>query len=248
MNNPHQNSESLSHKNTLSIIIPVYNEKTYLRNCVERVLAVELPMDLRKEIIIVDDASNDGTNEVIKELAIQYPDTIKALFHKANQGKGTAIRTAIKELTGQFTIIQDADLEYDPNEYPILLQPILQGHADVVYGSRLSGGAPQRVHMFWHLMGNKFLSFTTNLLYNTTLTDMETGYKVFKTEIIKGLNLKSRRFEIEPEITAKIFKRKYRVYEIPISYFGRTYEEGKKISWKDGFIALWTIFKYRFME
>ena len=226
----------------LSVIIPVFNEKNTIQEIVKRVEKIEI----EKEIILIDDFSTDGTREIIKN-NISGNNLIK-LYHSKNFGKGTAIRTGIDHISGDIAIIQDADMEYDPNNYFALIGPITRGDTDVVYGSRLSGGAPQRVYMFWHLMGNKFLSFMTNLIYNTTLTDMETGYKVFKSEILKSLNLKSNRFEIEPEITAKIFKRKYRVYELPISYYGRTYEEGKKITWKDGIGALWAIFKYRFFD
>lgn len=226
----------------LSVIIPVFNEKNSIQNIVKKVEDI----DIDKEIILIDDCSNDGTVEIIKNNINGR--NIKKLFHKKNLGKGAAIRTGIKHISGDIVIIQDADMEYDPNDYHALIWPIVRGDADVVYGSRLSGGAPQRVHMFWHLMGNRMLSFITNIIYNTTLTDMETGYKVFRTDVIKNLNLKSSRFEIEPEITAKIFKQKLRVYELPISYYGRSYEEGKKITWKDGFIALWTILKYRFVD
>lgn len=226
----------------LSVIIPVFNEKNSIQEIIKRVRNV----DIKKEVILIDDFSDDGTREII-ERDIDGDDITK-LYHDKNFGKGAAIRSGIKHVSGDIVIIQDADMEYDPNDYLSLIEPITRGDADVVYGSRLSGGAPQRVYMFWHMIGNKFLSFMTNLFYNTTLTDMETGYKVFKADVIKGLNLKSKRFEIEPEITAKIFKRKYRVYELPISYFGRTYAEGKKITWKDGFIALWTILKYRFLD
>ena len=226
----------------LSVIVPVFNEENSIQEIIKRVQNI----DIEKEIIIIDDFSNDGSREIIKTGIAG--DNITRLYHDRNLGKGAAIRTGIKHVSGDIVIIQDADMEYDPGDYASLIAPITRGDADVVYGSRLSGGAPQRVYMFWHMMGNKFLSFTTNLLYNTTLTDMETGYKVFKADVIKGLNLKSNRFEIEPEITAKIFKRKYRVYELPISYYGRTYEEGKKITWKDGFKALWTILKYRFVD
>lgn len=226
----------------LSVIIPVFNEKRSLQEIIKRVEGIAI----NKEIILVDDFSNDGTREIIKN-DINSNGIIK-LYHDRNLGKGAAIRTGIGHVSGDIVIIQDADLEYNPDDYFSLIEPITRGDADVVYGSRLSGGAPQRVYMFWHLMGNKFLSFITNLLYNTTLTDMETGYKVFRVEVIKGLNLKSNRFEIEPEITAKIFRRKYRVYELPISYYGRTYQEGKKVTWRDGFMALWTILKYRFID
>ena len=226
----------------LSVIIPVFNEKNSIQNIVKKVEDI----DIDKEIILIDDYSNDGTVEIIKNDI--NGENIKKLFHKKNLGKGAAVRTGIKHISGDIVIIQDADMEYDPTDYHALIGPIVRGDADVVYGSRLSGGAPQRVHMFWHLMGNKMLSFITNIMYNTTLTDMETGYKVFRADVIKNLNLKSNRFEIEPEITAKIFKQKLRVYELPISYYGRSYEEGKKITWKDGFTALWTILKYRFVD
>lgn len=225
----------------LSVIIPVFNEKKTIKEIIKKVQNI----NIKKEIILIDDFSNDGSRAIIKNDITG--NNIIRLYHDKNLGKGAAIRTGIKHVSGDIVIIQDADMEYDPNDYFSLIGPITRGDADVVYGSRLSGGAPQRVYMFWHMMGNKFLSFITNLLYNTTLTDMETGYKVFRTEVIKSLNLKSNHFEIEPEITAKIFKKKYKVYELPISYYGRTYEEGKKITWRDGFTALWTILKYRFV-
>ncbi|MGR3319002.1 MAG: glycosyltransferase family 2 protein [Candidatus Anammoxibacter sp.] len=225
----------------LSVIVPIFNEKNSILEIIKKVEDI----DIEKEIILIDDYSNDGTREIIKD-NIKGSNIIK-LYHSKNLGKGAAIRTGIEHVTGDIVIIQDADMEYDPSDYFSLIEPITRGDADVVYGSRLSGGAPQRVYMFWHLMGNRFLSFVTNILYNTTLTDMETGYKVFRTDVIKSLGLKSNRFEIEPEITAKIFKRKYRVYELPIAYYGRTYEEGKKITWRDGFSALWTLVKYRFV-
>lgn len=225
----------------LSVIIPVYNEKNSLLKIVEMVDKI----NIEKEIILVDDCSDDGSREIMEASINGY--NITKLYHDKNRGKGAAVRTGIKHVSGDIVIIQDADLEYDPSDYSMLIGPIVRGDADVVYGSRLSGGAPQRVYMFWHLVGNKFLTFVTNFLYNTTLSDMETGYKVFKTEVLRSLNLVSNRFEIEPEITAKIFKKKYRVYEVPISYYGRTYDEGKKITWKDGFITLWTILKYRIL-
>lgn len=226
----------------LTVIIPVFNEKDSIKDIIKKVNEV----NFQKEIILIDDGSTDGTLKIIKTDISD--DNIIKLYHDKNQGKGAAIVTGLTKVTGDIVIIQDADMEYDPNDYYALLEPIIRGDADVVYGSRLSGGAPQRVYLFWHLVGNKFLSFITNILYNTTLTDMETGYKVFKSEVIKSLHLKSKRFEIEPEITAKIFKKKLRVYELPISYYGRTYTEGKKITWKDGFRALWTLIKYRFMD
>lgn len=226
----------------LSVIMPVFNEKDSIMKIIKKVEEI----DIQKEIILIDDFSTDGTREIIKN-SINGNNIIK-LYHSKNLGKGAAIRTGIEHVSGDLVIIQDADMEYDPNDYFSLIKPIVRGDADAVYGSRLSGGAPQRVYMFWHLMGNRFLSFMVNLLYNTTLSDMETGYKVFKAEAIKGLNLRSNRFEIEAEITAKIFKKKYRVYEVPISYYGRSYKEGKKITWKDGLVALWTILKYRFID
>lgn len=223
----------------LSVIIPVYNELPTIKIIIEKVQAVNLP----KEIIIVDDCSTDGTREILKKLK---GDNLIIQYHTRNQGKGAAIQTGLQFITGDIVIIQDADLEYDPQDYPLLLKPILEKNADVVYGSRFLG--PHRVFMFWHYLGNKFLTFITNLLFDTMLSDMETCYKAFKTEVIKSLNLESRSFNIEPEITAKIFKKKYKVFEVPISYDGRGYEEGKKITWKDGFGAIYTLLKYRIKE
>lgn len=223
----------------------MYNELPTIQSIVEKVQAVNLP----KEIIIVDDCSTDGTREILKNLKLksQIPgDNLIIHYHTRNQGKGAAIQTGLQFVTGDVVIIQDADLEYDPQDYPSLLKPILEKNADVVYGSRFLGS--HRVFMFWHYLGNKFLTFITNLLFDTMLSDMETCYKAFKTEVIKGLNLKSRGFNIEPEITAKVFKKKYKVFEVPISYDGRGYEEGKKITWKDGFGAIYTLFKYRFKD
>lgn len=233
MIDPHQNPKTSLRRNTLSILIPVYNERAYLRRCVERVLAVELPMGLIKEIIIVDDASNDGTRGVVQELASRYPDNIKVLFHDVNRGKGAAVRTAIKELTGEFVIIQDADLEYDPNEYAILLQPILQGHADAVYGSRFANRAMRRVFNYHHSLGNKFLTLLSNMATGLDLTDIETCYKAFRADILKTIPIRSNRFGIEPEITAKIAKRGCIVYEVPISYRGRRFrgEKNKLERW-----------------
>ena len=228
----------------LSIVMPVYNEKETILKIVEKVIA----LDIEKEIIIVDDCSTDGTCELIKEkLDGKYPE-IRVFYHVANQGKGAALRTGFKHVKGEIVTIQDADLEYEPEEFKDLIKPITDGFADVVYGSRLSGGKPQRMYLFWHLVGNKFLTLIANLLYNTTISDMETCYKVMTKRVLDSLNLKSRRFNIEPEITAKIFKKHYRVYEMPISYYGRDYSEGKKICWKDGFSAIWTLIKYRFMD
>ncbi len=228
----------------LSIVMPVYNEKETILKIVEKVIA----LDIEKEIIIVDDCSTDGTCELIKEkLDGKYPE-VRILYHVANQGKGAALRTGFKHVKGEIVAIQDADLEYEPEEFKDLIKPITDGFADVVYGSRLSGGKPQRMYLFWHLVGNKFLTLIANLLYNTTISDMETCYKVMTKRVLDSISLKSKRFNIEPEITAKIFKQHYRVYEMPISYYGRDYSEGKKISWIDGFSAIWTLIKYRFMD
>ena len=228
----------------LSIIIPVFNEEKTVEKLIEEVWKVELPQ-VEKEIIVVDDGSTDATPEILKRVKNRYPE-LKVVFKKKNEGKGSAIRRGLKEVTGDLVVFQDADLEYDPRDYPLLMKPILEGKADVVYGSRFLG--PHRVLLFWHLIGNIFLNLVTNFLYNTTLTDMETCYKMFRSDVIKNLPLKARGFEIEPEITAKILKRGYRVWEVPISYNGRGYEEGKKITWKDGFVALYTLFKYRFRD
>lgn len=225
----------------ISVIVPVYNERNTIREIIRRIIAV--PLD--KQIIIVDDGSSDGTREILSNLKNS---DIKILFHVKNMGKGAALRTGISHATGDIIITQDADLEYDPNEYFELIKPIVAGNADVVYGSRLSGGKPQRVYLFWHKLGNNFLSLVTNILFNATLSDMETGYKVFKREIFEKIKIKSSGFAVEPEITAKVFKNKYRVYEVPISYYGRTYAEGKKITWKHGFEALSALLKFRFFD
>jgi glycosyltransferase involved in cell wall biosynthesis len=220
----------------LSVIVPVFNEKATVLPLLDKVLAV--PID--KEIVIVDDGSTDGTREILR--AFQHPD-VRIVFHEKNQGKGAAIRTAVREVRGDITLIQDADLEYSPDEYPRLLKPIEEGVADVVYGSRFLGGE-RRALLFTHAIGNKFLTFLSNAFTNLNLTDMETCYKVFRTEILKSITIKSNRFNFEPEITAKIAKRKARVVEIPISYWGRDYSEGKKIGWKDGVSALVTIVRF----
>ncbi len=222
----------------LSVIVPCYNERATVAELLRRVR--EVPVD--KEIIVIDDQSTDGSREVVASLAAQWPE-IRHLIQPANRGKGAAIRRGIDEARGDIVLIQDADLEYDPEEYPKLIQPIVDGHADVVYGSRFEG-YPRRVMLFWHRMGNTFLTFLSNMTTNLDLTDMETCYKVFRREIIQSIKLKSDRFGIEPEITAKVAKRGYRIYEVPISYYGRDYWEGKKINWKDGFVALWTILRY----
>jgi glycosyltransferase involved in cell wall biosynthesis len=224
----------------LSVIIPAYNEKDTVLELLRRVDAV--PLSLEKEIIVVDDFSTDGTREVLGGLG--RPD-IRVLFHAKNMGKGSALRTGFSEATGDIVLIQDADLEYDPAEYPDLLAPILDGRADVVYGSRFLGG-PHRVLFFWHSVGNRFLTALSNLVTNLNLTDMETCYKVFRGDVLRKLSLKSRRFGFEPEVTIKIAKLKCRIYEVPISYAGRNYNEGKKIGWKDGLAALFHIVRFKF--
>ena len=227
----------------LSILIPVYNEQAYLARLVERVIAAKLPDGFRKEIILVNDASKDRTPDVIRQLVEKYPE-ILAFDQPYNQGKGAAIRRAIQEMSGDFAIIQDADLEYDPNEYPVLLKPLLEGHADVVYGSRFASREMRKVLFFHHKLGNLFLTFLSNLTSGLDLTDMETCYKAFRGELLKSIPLRSNRFGMEPEITVKVAKRGFNVYEVPISYHGRKYSEGKKIGWKDGVSAIWTILKY----
>lgn len=230
---------------TLSILIPVYNEARTIQEILERVK--ETPLDgIRKELIIVDDCSTDGTREYLREL--EQTSEQKIYFHAQNMGKGAALRTALTYATGDLIIIQDADLEYDPREYAELIRPILEGRADVVYGSRLTGGRVTRAFNFWHYLGNKMLTLLTNILYNAILSDMETGYKVFRADVIKNIQIKSNRFDFEPEITAKVLKRKHKVYEMPISYYGRDFSEGKKISWRDGINALWALIKYRFVN
>lgn len=224
----------------LSVIIPVYNEKNTIQEIIRRVQEVDIGME--KELILVDDFSQDGTRQILERL--NDPD-IKTFFHSKNQGKGTALQTGFSKAKGDILLIQDADLEYDPREYPRLLEPILDGRADAVYGSRFLGG-PHRVLFFWHYVGNKVLTTLSNMLSNLNLTDMETCYKVFKREILDEITLKSKRFGIEPEITMKLAKLKCRIYEIPISYSGRDYSEGKKIGWKDGVAAVFHLIKYKF--
>ena len=224
---------------TLSIVIPCYNEKDTIAAIVEAVKASPIP---RKEIIIVDDCSKDGTRDILEQQLKNEVD--KIIYHEKNQGKGAALRTGIQAATGDYVIIQDADLEYDPQEYPVLLEPILKDKADVVFGSRFMGGSAHRVLYYWHSWGNKLLTTMSNMFTNINLTDMETCYKVFRREIIQSITIEENRFGFEPEITAKIAKKKCRIYEVGISYYGRTYAEGKKISWKDGFRALWCILKY----
>ncbi|MGQ9626946.1 MAG: glycosyltransferase family 2 protein [Anaerolineae bacterium] len=232
----------------LSVLVPVYNERETIQEILSRVEAVKLD-GITKEIIVVDDGSTDGTRDILRqeEKRPERTNEVKILYHEKNRGKGAAIRTAIENATGDIMLIQDADLEYDPRDYPNLLKPILEGRAEVVYGSRFLGG-PRKAMLFWHAAGNWLLTLVTNILYDTILSDMETCYKVFTADVIRSIPLRARRFELEPEITAKVLKRGYRIYEVPISYTGREYEEGKKITWRDGFIALWTLIKHRFVD
>ena len=225
---------------TVSFIIPAFNESATIAELIARVDA--LPFD--KQFVIVDDGSTDGTAEILAELSAGRADM--HVIRQSNQGKGAAIRAAIPHLTGEITVIKDADLEYDPVDVPQLIEPLERGVADVVFGSRLSGGRPQRAYLFWHLVGNRFLSLLASVLYNTTLSDIETGYKAFRTEVLSSLDLRENSFAIEPEITAKVCGRKLRIYELPIAYYGRTYAEGKKITWRDGFRAAWVLVRVRF--
>jgi glycosyltransferase involved in cell wall biosynthesis len=224
----------------LSIVIPVYNERATVRTLLERVL--EAPLSIDREVVVVDDASTDGTGEVLRELAL--PSNVQLLSHASNQGKGAALRTGFAAVTGDLIVVQDADLEYDPREYPKLIAPILENRADVVYGSRFSTGESRRVLYFWHAMGNKFLTLVSNVFTDLNLTDMETCYKVFRREVLNQITLEENRFGCEPELTAKVARLGVRVYEVGISYSGRTYEEGKKIGWRDGFHAIRCIVKY----
>ncbi|MGZ4387746.1 MAG: glycosyltransferase family 2 protein [Gaiellaceae bacterium] len=219
----------------VSFIVPAFNEAATIGEVLERVAA----LGLDAQVIVVDDGSTDATAEIAESHGAH-------VIRQPNRGKGAAIRAAIPQVDGEIVVIQDADMEYDPAEVPGLIEPIERGAADVVYGSRLSGGKPQRAYLFWHMVGNRFLSLLTGVLYNTTLTDMETGYKAFRVEVLRSLELRQDDFAIEPEITAKICKRKLRVYELPISYYGRTYAEGKKITWRDGFKAVWVLLSVRF--
>jgi len=233
---------------SLSIVIPVYNESETLAEIVRRVLAVPLP-DVEREIVLVDDGSTDGTSQLLQDLPVMIGARhegvrLKVLIQEVNQGKGAALRRGFAEARGDFVLIQDADLEYDPADYPALIAPLLDDRADVVYGSRFAGGKPHRVLYFWHAMGNKFLTLCSNALTNLNLTDMECCYKVFRRDVLDRLTLQEDRFGIEPELTAKVAKLDCRIYEVGVSYSGRTYAEGKKIGWRDGFRALWCIFRY----
>lgn len=223
----------------VSFLIPAFNEAATLEELLDRVDALELD----KQLIIVDDGSTDATLEIAQRWASERSGAL--VLTQPNRGKGAAVRAAIPHIDGDIAVIQDADLEYDPVDVPALIEPIQRGAADVVFGSRLAGGRPQRAYLFWHLMGNRFLSLLTNILFNTTLSDMETGYKAFRSEVLKSLDLRQNDFGIEPEITAKICKQKLRIYELPIAYYGRTYAEGKKITWRDGFKAIWVLLSVR---
>jgi glycosyltransferase involved in cell wall biosynthesis len=219
----------------VSFLIPAFNEEATIGEVLDRIAM----LGLDAQVVVVDDGSTDRTAEIAEEHGA-------TVIRQANAGKGAAIRAAIGAIDGDVAVIQDADMEYDPAEVPELIEPIVRGVADVVYGSRLRGGKPQRAYLFWHLLGNRFLSLLTSVLYNTTLSDMETGYKAFRADLLRSLELRENRFGLEPEITAQICKRKLRIYELPISYYGRTFEEGKKITWRDGFRAIWVLLRVRF--
>lgn len=226
----------------LSVIIPVYNERNTIQEIIRRVRAVDLG-EIQKEIIVVDDGSTDGTSDILK---LEDDSTTKVFRHKENRGKGAAVRTGLESATGDYLVVQDADLEYEPEDFRTMLAPMLKKKAEVVYGSRFTG--EHRDMLFWHMVGNKLLSLVTNVLYNTTLSDMETCYKMFARSALDGIRVRSDHFDFEPEITAKVLKKGIRIYEVPISYAGREYSEGKKIHWTDGFSALWTLVKYRFVN
>ena len=229
--------------NGLSVVVPVYNEHSTVEEIIRRIESTGMV----KQIVLVDDGSTDGSRDILSRIEKENRSNLTIAFHPQNKGKGAAVRTGINLTKGDLVLVQDADLEYDPCDYPTLLRPMLDGRADVVYGSRFLGG-PHRVLFFWHYLVNRGLTFLSNVLTNLNLTDMEVGYKLFKKEVLNRITIKSDRFNFEPEITAKVAKQKIRIYEVPISYSGRTYEEGKKIGVRDGFEALWTIFKYRFVD
>jgi glycosyltransferase involved in cell wall biosynthesis len=230
----------------LSVIVPAYNEEKTIWKVLEKLKSVELIGGFSKEIVIINDCSRDNTESVAQRFILENPELEVSYYrHEYNQGKGAALHTGFRRATGDYIIVQDADLEYDPQEFNILLKPVIEGYADVVYGSRFMGGRPHRILFFWHTIGNKFLTFLSNMFTNLNLTDMETCYKLFRADLLKGLNLKENRFGFEPEVTAKISKiPRIRIYEVGVSYYGRTYEEGKKINWKDGFRALYCIVRY----
>ena len=236
--------------NKLSIVIPCYNEEKTIHLILDKIRQVELLNDIKKEFIVVNDCSGDKTRETIENYFIQFKELDFKLFnHEINKGKGAAIHTGIANATGDYLVIQDADLEYNPNEFNLLLQPVVDGFADIVFGSRFMGGNPHRILFFWHSIGNKFLTTISNIFTNLNLTDMETCYKLFRTDIIQGIILKEKRFGFEPEVTAKVSRVKNaRIYEVGISYYGRTYEEGKKIGWRDGLWAIWCILKYNIWD
>jgi glycosyltransferase involved in cell wall biosynthesis len=224
----------------LSVVMPVFNEKDTIREILDQVRGVGLV----NQVVVVDDFSTDGTREVLREEAAR-DETLTLVLHDRNRGKGAGVRSGVERATGDIIIIQDADLEYDPRDYPALIRPIVEGRVKVVYGSRFLG--PRKDMLFWHMVGNKLLTLVTNILYDSTLSDMETCYKVMRADVAKSLDIQSNRWGIDPEITAKVLKRRNRIFEVPISYYGREYEEGKKISWRDGFVVLWTLLKYRFV-
>ncbi len=230
----------------LSVVIPAYNERHTVADLLQRVAEAPLPAGLDLEMVVVDDGSSDGTRELLRELETKADPPFRLIEHPENRGKGAALRTGFEQAAGDVVLVQDADLEYNPRDYPVLLQPILEDEADVVYGSRFLGG-PHRVLFFWHYLGNRLLTTMSNMFTDLNLSDMETCYKVFRAEVIKGLTLSSNRFGIEPEITAKVAKAKVRIYEVPISYHGRTYAEGKKIGWRDGVSAIWAILRYNLL-
>lgn len=230
----------------LSVVIPAYNERHTVENLLRRVARAPLPEELALEIVVVDDGSSDGTRDLLRELEAKAEPPFRLIEHPHNRGKGAALRTGFEQAAGDIVLVQDADLEYNPRDYPVLLQPILDNEADVVYGSRFLGG-PHRVLFFWHYVGNRLLTTLSNMFTDLNLSDMETCYKVFRAEILQRLTLVSNRFGIEPEITAKIAKAKVRIYEVPISYHGRTYAEGKKIGWRDGVSAIWAILRYNLL-